>query len=114
LVLETRQHIWQERWRPNGVIVGKNNDVGGSVLDTMAHLQTLVGEWDGENSYPFGVDLVGEVLERAEHFLLGDNENFLGLANKPAIGGLLELLSSVNGRYDDSDIFRCDVSRIFG
>lgn len=112
LVLETRQCVWEEGRRPDSVIVGEDDDVGRGVFDAVGHLEAFVGEGDGQDADALGVDLVGEVLQRAKHFLFRDDENLLGLADKPAVGGLLELLSGINGGDDDRDIFFSNVGGV--
>lgn len=102
----------EQGWRPNGVVVGKDDDVGSGVLDTVAHLQTLIGERDGENAYTFGIDLVGEVLQRAPHFLLCDDENLFGVADKPAACGIFELVACIDGGHNDCDVFGGEVGRV--
>ena len=59
------------------------------------------------------VDGVCELLEGAQHFLLGNDDDFLGFAGKPAPGSFLELFSGVNGGDDDSDIFLGNVGGVF-
>ena len=49
-------------WWPNGVVVGKDDDVGCSVFDAVAHLQAFIGKRNFENTYAFWIDLIGEVL----------------------------------------------------
>jgi len=114
LVLETGQDRGKQGRGPNGVVVGEEDDVGGGVFDTVAHLKTLVGEWYRQDAYPLWVDLVGKVLEGAKHLLFGDDEDFLGLADEPTVGGFLELLPCINGGHNDGDIFGGDVCRVFG
>jgi hypothetical protein len=53
-------------------------------------------------------------LERNEHFFFGNDDDFFRLANKPTVGGFLELFTGVNRRYDDGDVFRCNVGGVFG
>lgn len=112
LVLEACENVWQECGGPNGVVVSKDNNIGGGVFDSMAHLEPLVGEGDGQNTYTLRVDLVCEVLQGTKHFFFSDNKDFFRLASKPAIGRFLELLSSVDGGYNNSNVLRCDVGGV--
>lgn len=114
LVLKTRQHIRQHRRRPDRIVVRKDDDVRRRVLDPVAHLQPFVRKGDGEHADALRVDLVGEVLQGAEHFFFGDDEDFFGLADEPAVGGFFELLAGVDGGDDDGDVFGGDVGWVFG
>lgn len=80
----------------------------------MRHLQTFVGIGYGEHADALWVYGIGEFLKRAKHFLFCDDDDLLGLADEPAVGGLLELFTGIDGGHDDSDIFLGDVSRVFG
>lgn len=113
LVLETGEGVREERRRPNGVVVGKHDDIRRRILDPMAHLQSFVRKRDGQHTNALRVDLVGKVLQGPEHLLLGDDEDFLGLADEPAVCGLLELFAGVDGGDDDGDILGGDVGRVF-
>ena len=112
LVLEAGEHRGQEGGRPDCVVVRKDDDVCRCVSYTVTHLESLVGEGDGEDADPLRVDGVGELLERAEHALLGDDDDLLGLADEPRVGGLLELLSGVDGGHDDGHVLRGNVRRM--
>jgi hypothetical protein len=114
LVFKTCEGVRQKRRWPNGVVVGEDDDVGGGVLDAVAHLETFVGKGDCQNANSLGVDLVGEVLQGSEHLFLCDDEDFLGLADEPAVGRLFEFLAGVDGGDDDGDIFRGDIGGVFG
>ena len=114
LVLEAGEDVREERRRPDGVVISEHDDISGGVFDAVRHLETLVGERDGQDANALRVDGVREVLERSEHLLLGDDENLLGLANEPTVGSLLELFSGVDGGDDDRDIFFCNVGRVLG
>lgn len=105
LVLETGENGGKERRRPDSVVVGEEDDVGRRVTDAMGHLQTFVGERNGENPNPRGIDGISEILERAEHPLFGDDDDFLGFANKPGVGSFLELFTSINRWDNDRDVF---------
>lgn len=80
----------------------------------MAHLEPLVSEWHCEDAYMLWIDLVSEFLKGAEHLLLCNNDDLFRVSGKPAACGILEFISSINGGYDDGDVFGCDVSWIFG
>ena len=114
LVLEAREDVGQEGRRPDGIVIGKDDDIGRSVFDAVGHLEPLVGKGHGQDANTLRVDRVCEFLERAQHLLLGDDENLLGLANEPAVGGLLELLSSIDGGDDDGDILLGNIGRVLG
>ena len=113
LVFETGEDVREESGRPNCVIVGKNNDVGRNLFDSLDHLQALVCVGDGDDTDTLRVDGIGEFLEGAKHFLLGDNDDLLRLSNEPAPCGFLELLSGVDSRDDDGDILLGSVSGVF-
>lgn len=112
LVLETRQHVRDQRRRPNRVIIREENNIRRSVPDPMRHLQSLICERDGHYPDPLGVDGVGKVLQGSEHFLFSDDEDFFGIPNKPAVRCFFELFASINGGDNDGDIFGGDVGRI--
>ena len=114
MVLEAGEHVGQHGGWPNGVVVCENDDVCGGVLDAVAHLETFVGKGDGQNAYAVWVDGVGKVLEGFKHFFFGDDEDFFGFADEPAVGGLFEFFASVDGGDNDGDIFRGDVCGVFG
>lgn len=114
LVFETSKHVWQKRGWPNGVIICKDNDVCRGILDTMCHLQPLIRERDGEDANTVRINGVGKFLERNEHFLFGDDDDFFWVASKPAVGRLLEFFTSIDGGHNDGDIFRGNVSWVFG
>ena len=114
LVLKAGEDVRKHGRGPDGVVVSEDDNVGGAVFDAVRHLEPLVGEGDGQDTNALWVDGVGEVLEGPEHLLLGDDENLLGLADEPTVGGLLELLSGVDGGDDDRDILLSDVGRVLG
>lgn len=105
LVFKAREGIWEEGGRPDGVVVGEDDDICGCVLDAMAHLEAFVGKGNGEDADAFWVYLVGEVLEGSEHLLFCDDEDLLGLSNEPAVGCLFEFLACIDGGYNNGDIF---------
>lgn len=105
LVFKTCEHIWQKRRWPNSIVVCKDNDVCRGIPDTVCHLQPLVRERNGEDANTLRVNGVGKFLERNEHFLFGDDDDLFRFASKPTVGCFLEFFTSVNGGYDDSDIF---------
>ena len=80
LILKASEDIGQHCRGPNGIIVGKDNDICGGVLDTMGHLEPFVGVGNGEDTDTIWVDGVCEFLERAKHFLFCDDEDFLGFS----------------------------------
>ena len=114
MVFEAGEHIGQHGGWPYGVVVCENDDVGGGVLDAVAHLEAFVGKGDGEDADAVGVDGVGEVLEGLEHFFFGDDDDFFGLADEPAVGCFFEFVASVDGGDDDGDILGGDVGGVFG
>lgn len=75
----------------------------------MRHLQSLIRERYGQYSDPLGVDGVGEILQGPEHLLFGDDEDFFGFADKPAVRSFLKLFAGINSGDDDGDIFGGDV-----
>lgn len=81
LILKAGQHARQHGWRPNGVIVGKYNDIGRSVANTVGHLKTFVGKWNCQDANTAGIDGIGEFLQRSQHAFFRDNKNFLWLAD---------------------------------
>ena len=113
LVFKAGQDVWKERGRPNGVVVGENDDIGSDFLDSLDHLHTLVGVGNGDNTNALGIDGAGELLEGAEHLFLGNDDDLLGLSSQPAPGSFLELFSGVYGGNDDGDIVLGDVGGIF-
>lgn len=114
LIFETGEDIGKERWGPNSVIIGENDDIGGGIFDAVAHLESLISERNGEDAYTFRVDLVGEVLKWTKHFLLGNDEDFFGIADEPAACGIFELFACIDGGYYDGDIFRGNICRVVG
>lgn len=80
----------------------------------MRHLQALVGVWDCKDTNATRIDSVCELLERAQHFFFGNDDDLFGFTDKPTVCGLLELLSGVDGGHDDSDIFLGRVCRVLG
>jgi hypothetical protein len=114
LVLEAGEDGWEQGRGPDGVVVGEEDDVCGCVLDAVAHLETLVGKGDGEDTDALWVDSVCEGLELLEHFFLCDDDDLLWLADEPAAGGLLELLSGIYGGNDDGNVLRGDIGWVFG
>lgn len=114
LILKTSQHIRNQRRRPNRIIVREEDNIRRRILDPMGHLQSLVSERDGQNADTFGVDGIGKVLERPEHLLFGDDDDFFGFADEPGVSGFFELFAGVDGGDDDGDIFGGDVGWIVG
>ena len=114
LIFETCEDVGQKRWRPNRIVVCENDDICCGVFDAVAHLQALVSEWDCEDAYALWIDLVGEVLEGAEHLLFCDDDDLFRVSGEPAACGVFEFVSGINGGYDDGDVFGWDVSGIFG
>ncbi len=51
LIFETSKDGREKCRRPDSVIIGEYNDIGGCISDTMGHLQAFVGEWNGEDTY---------------------------------------------------------------
>ena len=114
LILKTGKHVWKKRRWPNGIVVGKNDNIRRGVLDSMTHLQSLVRKGNGQDPDNVRVDLVGEVLERSTHFFFGDDENFLGFSFEPGVSRVFEFLACVNGGYYDRDVFTGYIRWVFG
>lgn len=109
LVLETCQHVRDQcRW-PDSVVVREEDDICGRILDSMSHLQSLVREGNGQDTYTFGINGVGKVLQRPEHLLFGDDDDLFGLADEPRVSGFFEFFTGVDSGDDDGDILRGDV-----
>lgn len=113
LILEAGEYRWEEGRRPDGVVVGEDDDIGGGVSNSVGHLETFVGEGDGEDSNLGRVNGVRELLERTEHPLLRDDDDLLRVSDEPAVGSLLELFSGVDGRNDDGDVLGREVGWMF-
>lgn len=88
LILEASEDVGQQGGRPDGIVIGKDDDVGRTVSDPVHHLQTFIGERDGQDADLVGVHRVGQFLKRALHGLLGDNDDLLGISLEPRKGGL--------------------------
>lgn len=83
LVLETSKNIGQQSLGPDSIVIGKDNDIGRGVTNTVGHLETLVGGRDSEDTNTLGINLIGKVLQRAFHLGFGNNDDFLGVTSKP-------------------------------
>ena len=90
LILETREDVGKQRRRPNRIIISKDDDIRGSMPDSVDHLKTLVGERDGENSDLVRIDRVGKFLQGTLHGLFSDDDDLLGITFQPGKGGLCE------------------------
>ena len=88
LILETSEGVGQERGRPDGIVIGKDDNVGRRVPDPVHHLETLVRQRDGQHADLVRVHRVGQLLKRALHGLLGDDDDLLGIPLEPRKGGL--------------------------
>src|SRR6266545_1341859 len=53
LVLKASEHIRKERRWPDRIIIREYDDICRGVFNPVAHLQSLIREWDGEDAYPF-------------------------------------------------------------
>jgi hypothetical protein len=93
LILETSEHVGQQGRRPDGIVIGKDDDIRGSMPDPVNHLQSLVGQRDGQDSDLVRVDRVGELLQGPLHGLFGDDDDLLGVSLEPRKGGLYRLQS---------------------
>jgi hypothetical protein len=109
LIFKTCKNVGQKSRGPDCIIVSKDDDVSGALLDAMDHLKTFVGEWHCENPYAFWVYGVCELLERTEHLFFSDNDDFLWFSNEPAVSSFFEFFTSINGRHNDRNIFFCNV-----
>ena len=83
LVLKGREDVRQHGRRPDGIVVGEADDIGGALSDAFHHLETLVGEGDGHDADAIWVDGLCEFLEGALHLFFGDDDDLLGLADEP-------------------------------
>ena len=80
----------------------------------MRHLQAFVGIRDSENSYTVRVYRVGELLKWTFHFFLCNDDDLFWLSLEPRLSSFFEFIASVDCGNDDCDVFRGDISWIFG
>jgi len=114
LVLERGQHPLQDCRRPDDIVVGKDGDFSSNLWDSLAHLATLVGLWDTDDSdflaingrrHPPSIFYIG--INR-------DDYDLVGLSCQTGLDSPAKLVSvSIDGGDNDGNIVGC-IGRIRG
>lgn len=80
LVFETSEDVRKQSRGPDGIVIGKDDNVGGGIPNTVSHLESLVCERDGEDSDARGINRVCELLQGSDHTFFRDDDDLLGTA----------------------------------
>lgn len=103
-VLEAGEDVLEHSGLPNGIVVGKHQDLCGGRIDALDHLKALVGFRDSAHPDALWIDFIGKLLKRAAHVGLGNNNDLFGFAGQPAASGDLKLFTGINRGHDNRHI----------